>query len=162
SSGESWTSGCWICSSSPRPRARGIGSGGMDHERWMALAIEQARAGIAAGQSPFGAVIVRDQALVAAGYNEVWRRGDPTAHAEIVVIQRVAAALGTINLSGCRLYTTTEPCPMCAAAVHWARLDGCVYGASIADAAAAGFSELHLAASELWRQGGSPVRPLGG
>ncbi len=130
----------------------------MDHERWMALAVERARAGIAAGQSPFGAVIVKDDQLVGAGHNEVWKRTDPTAHAEIVTIQHAAAALKAIDLSGCVMYTTCEPCPMCAAAIHWARLDECVYGATIADAAHAGFNELHLPVHDVYRIGGSKVR----
>src|SRR5215510_6620237 len=93
------------------------------HENWMQLAVEQARAGIAAGQSPFGALIVRDGSLVASGHNEVWKRTDPSAHAEVVAIQRAAAALRTIDLAGCTMYTTCEPCPMCAAAIHWAKID---------------------------------------
>jgi tRNA(Arg) A34 adenosine deaminase TadA len=130
----------------------------MDDAHWMRHAIAQARAGIAAGQSPFGAVVVRGERLVAAGHNEVWRRCDPTAHAEIVAIQRAAAALDTIDLSGCVLYTTCEPCPMCAAAIHWSKLDAVCYGAAIADAQRAGFTELTLPADELYRRGASPVQ----
>lgn len=132
------------------------------HERWMDLAIEQARAGIAAGQSPFGAVVVRGEEVVAAGHNEVWRRTDPTAHAEVVAIGRAGPRLGTIDLAGCTLYTTCEPCPMCASAIHWARLDAVVWGATIEDAAAAGFNELHVPAREVYRQGGSRVRIVEG
>lgn len=145
----------------------------------MRRAVAVTRVGIAAGQTPFGAVVVRagraraGQAAragasvpplveVAAGHNEVWLRGDPTAHAEVVAIQRAAAALGTIDLTGCTLYTTCEPCPMCAAAIHWARLDVVVSGACIADAAAAGFHELHLAAGDLYAQGRSRVRLITG
>jgi len=134
----------------------------MDRERWMRLAIEQARAGIASGQSPFGAVVLRGEQVVGAGHNEVWKRGDPTAHAEIVAIQRAAATLKGIDLSGCVLCTTTEPCPMCAAAIHWARLDECVFGAAIADAATAGFNELRVPISGLYAEGGSRVRLVGG
>lgn len=128
------------------------------HSHWMTLAIDRAKAAIASGQTPFGAVIVRGDQLLESGHNEVWRRTDPTAHAEIVAISRAAAAAGTIDLSGCAMYTTCEPCPMCAAAVHWARIDAVYSGASIADAAAAGFNELHLSARDLYRQGRSPVR----
>lgn len=135
---------------------------GMDHDRWMRKAIDQARAGIAAGQSPFGAVVVRDGVIVAAGHNEVWMRTDVTAHAEVVAIQRACAVLRSIDLAGCTIYTTTEPCPMCASAIHWARIDLCVCGAAIADAAAAGFNELHVAASRLYREGGSKVVLLDG
>lgn len=130
----------------------------MSANNWMRLAIEQARAGIASGQSPFGAVVVRGDRLVAAGHNEVWHRCDPTAHAEVVTLQKAAAAERKIDLSGCTMYTTTEPCPMCAAAIHWSRLDAVCYGASIADAAAAGFNELTLAIDEVYRIGKSGVR----
>lgn len=130
----------------------------MTHDDWMLLAIEQARAAIRAGQSPFGAIIVRHQEVVAAGHNEVWKRTDPTAHAEVVCIQNAARAWGSIDLSGCVMYTTTEPCPMCAAAIHWARLDAVYFGATIRDAVGAGFNELRLSIDDLYRQGGSPVR----
>lgn len=133
----------------------------MDHDHWMKRAIEIARAGIRAGQSPFGAVVVRDGGEVAAAHNEVYLRNDPTAHAEVVAIQRAADVLGTIALRGCTLYTTCEPCPMCAAAAHWAKVDAIVFGAAIADASRAGFSELRLSAESLYRQAGSPVRVVG-
>lgn len=133
-----------------------------EHRRLMHQAIEQARLGLAAGQSPFGVVIARGDRIVAAGHNEVWKRGDPTAHAEIVVIQRAAAALATIDLSGCALYSTTEPCPMCAAAIHWARLEAVYYGATIADAQRGGFNELTVPIGELYARGASRVRVVGG
>ncbi len=128
----------------------------------MQRAIEQARAGIRLGQTPFGAVVVHEGRVIAAGHNEVWLRGDPTAHAEIVAIQRAAAALKSIRLDGCRMFTTCEPCPMCAAAIHWSRLDAVYFGASIADAQRAGFRELVLACDELYRRGESPVRVVPG
>jgi len=124
----------------------------------MRQAIRQAQAGIAAGQSPFGAVIVRNELLVGAGHNEVWMRGDPTAHAEVVAIQRATRDLASIDLSGCVIYTTCEPCPMCATAIHWARFDAAICGATIGDAAAAGFNELLMPAAELYRIGRSRVR----
>jgi tRNA(Arg) A34 adenosine deaminase TadA len=123
----------------------------------MQLALDQARAGIAAAQSPFGAVIVRAGAVVAAAHNTVWRTTDPTAHAEVNTIRAAAPALGTIFLHGCTMYTSCEPCPMCLAAIHWAKIDRVVYAAAIADAAAAGFSELALPAADLARRGGSPL-----
>lgn len=125
------------------------------HADFMQLAIDQARRGLAAGQSPFGAVIARGDRIIAAGHNEVWLRCDPTAHAEIVTIQRAAAALQTPDLSGCVMYTTTEPCPMCASAIHWARLDAVHFGAAIADAQKAGFNELSVAIEELYSRGAS-------
>ncbi len=134
----------------------------MSHDEWMLRAVKQARAGLADGQSPFGAVLVRGGRLVAAGHNEVVKACDPTAHAEVVAIRRGAAALGGIDLRGCVMYTTCEPCPMCAAAIHWAKLDEVYFGATIAHAAAAGFSELRLPAGELYARGRSPVRATGG
>jgi len=134
-----------------------------EDEIWMRAAIAAARRGLAAGQSPFGTVIVAGgaqpphPAIVAEGHNQVWASTDPTAHAEVTVIRMACRARGSISLAGCTLYSTCEPCPMCMAAIHWARLDRVVYGAAIADAAAAGFHELHLAAAELLTRGGSPV-----
>jgi guanine deaminase len=130
----------------------------MMDEPWMRQAIERTLAGIAAGQSPFGAVIVREGRLVAAGHNEVWLTTDPTAHAEVVAIRRAAAALRTVDLSGCEIFTTCEPCPMCASAIHWSRLDAVHFGATIADAQRAGFNELAVAIEDLYRGGGSAVR----
>lgn len=128
----------------------------------MEEAIAVARQAIADGQSPFGAVIVGEDRLLAASYNHVWAKLDPTAHAEVEVIRMAAAERHQIDLSGCVIYSTCEPCPMCMAAIHWARLDAVVYGASIADAAAAGFNELRLSALELVERGGSAVRVEGG
>jgi guanine deaminase len=129
----------------------------MDDAAFMWRAIEKAREGIAAGQSPFGAAVVQAGRVIVAAHNTVWRDTDPTAHAEIQAIRQAAAALATINLSGCVMYTTCEPCPMCLSAIHWAKFDRCVFGATIADAENAGFSELTLPAKELARQGGSPL-----
>lgn len=126
-------------------------------EAWMREAMALARTGMAAGQSPFGCVIVRAGERVAAAHNRVWASGDPTAHAEVTAIREACARLGTISLEGCALYSTCEPCPMCMAAIHWARVERVVYGAAIADAAAAGFHELQVAAAALVRMGGSPV-----
>jgi tRNA(Arg) A34 adenosine deaminase TadA len=121
----------------------------------MRLAIAKCRAGIAAGQSPFGAAVVRDGRLVVAAHNTVWRDTDPTAHAEVNATREAASVLHTIMLHGCTMYTTCEPCPMCLAAIHWAKFDRVVYGATIADAEAAGFSELRIPARELAARGGS-------
>ncbi|MCA9287604.1 MAG: nucleoside deaminase [Phycisphaerales bacterium] len=134
----------------------------MDEARWMAEAIAEARAGMAAGQSPFGAVVVRDGAVVARGHNHVLAWTDATAHAEVVCIREACRAVGGISLAGCVMYSTCEPCPMCASAIHWARLDGVVWGASIEDARRAGFNELSLAATDVYRIGGSAVRAKAG
>ena len=129
---------------------------------WMRRAIEEARVGIEAGQSPFGSVAVREGRLVAATHNTVWLDTDPTAHAEVNCLRATARALGTIDLSGCTIYSTCEPCPMCLSAIHWARADRVVFGASIADAAAAGFNELPVSASTLVGLGRSPLVVEGG
>src|SRR5438874_11390685 len=105
----------------------------------MRVAIEKTREGIDAGQSPFGSVIVRGGEVVAATHNTVWLTTDPTAHAEVNCIRSAAGKLKTIFLTGCTLYSTTEPCPMCLSAIHWARIERVVSGAPIADASAAGF-----------------------
>ncbi|MCX7014451.1 MAG: nucleoside deaminase [Candidatus Sumerlaeota bacterium] len=134
----------------------------MDDRDFMRRAIACARQGIGVGQTPFGACIVHDGALVAAEHNSVWAETDSTAHAEIRAIRGACRALQTVDLSGCAIYSTCEPCPMCFAACHWARLDRIVYGASIADARAAGFSELTISNDEMKRLGGSRIEIVGG
>jgi guanine deaminase len=110
----------------------------MSHLRHaIALAVESA--GTDGG--PFGAVIARGDEIVSVGTNRVTASGDPTAHAEIVAIRRAAEALGTHDLSGCTIYASTEPCPMCLAAAWWARVDGIVFAADRHAAAAAGFDD---------------------
>lgn len=131
-------------------------------DRYIALmqkAIEVATIGIAAGESPFGAVIATASGdEVCRAHNVVRASCDATAHAEIAVIRLACAKLGTVDLHGHILATTCEPCPMCASAIHWARLNAVVYGASIADAASAGFNELWLPAGELYARGRSGVQ----
>jgi guanine deaminase len=105
--------------------------------RAIALAVESA--GTDGG--PFGAVIARGEEEVSTGTNRVTASGDPTAHAEVVAIRRAAEALGTHDLSGCTLYTSTEPCPMCLAAAWWARIDAIVFAADRHAAARAGFDD---------------------
>lgn len=120
----------------------------------MRRAIEVARRGIDAGQTPFGAVIVRAEDCIAEAHNEVWATFDPTAHAEVQAIRAACATLDTIDLSDCEIYATTEPCPMCFAAIHWARIGRVVYGATIADAESAGFNEMKLSNEEMHRLAG--------
>ena len=134
----------------------------MSDEEWMRRAIEIARAGIAAGQTPFGACIVKDRSAVACAHNLVWDSTDPTAHAEVNAIRLACQALGTIDLAGCTIYSTCEPCPMCFSACHWAKISRVVFGASIADARAAGFSEMPIANADMRRLGGSALRITGG
>ena len=93
---------------------------------------------------PFGAVIVRDGRIVGEGANTVTASNDPTAHAEVNAIRAAARGLGTFTLAGCELYASCEPCPMCLAAIYWARIDAIYYGASAADASRAGFDDVFL------------------
>jgi len=97
---------------------------------FMDMALAEARAAEAAGEVPIGCVIVRDGAVVARGGNRTLRDRDPTAHAEMVAIRAATAALGSERLPGCDLYVTLEPCPMCAAAISFARLRRLYYGAA--------------------------------
>jgi tRNA(Arg) A34 adenosine deaminase TadA len=130
----------------------------MKDAEYMRLAIRKAQEGIAARQSPFGAVIIKDDQVIAATHNTVWRDSDPTAHAEVNSIRQAAAVLKTIFLHGCTMYSTTEPCPMCLSAIHWSKIERVVFGATIADAATAGFCELYVAAKTLAEMGKSPLR----
>src|SRR5262245_23084908 len=130
----------------------------MTDEALMRAAIAAAREGIAAGQAPFGAVIARGGAVVAAAHNTVRLTCDPTAHGEVNCIRAAAVALRDVVLDGCTLYATTEPCPMCLAAAHWAKIDRVVFGATIADADAAGFAQLSVPARSLAELGGSPLK----
>jgi len=132
------------------------------HEKYMRRAIAKARAGIAGGQTPFGACVVRDGAVISAAHNTVWRDCDITSHAEVAAIRKACRKLGTVDLSGCTVYTTCEPCPMCFSACHWARVSAVVYGADIADAQAAGFNELTIPALTMKLIGGSGVAVTGG
>ena len=113
--------------------------------QWMRRAIALASANVSSGNGgPFGAVVVRDGQLVAEGANQVTASNDPTAHGEVVAIRNACARLGTFSLAGCTLYTSAEPCPMCLAAMYWARLDRFFYGNTAEDAAEAGFDDALL------------------
>jgi guanine deaminase len=129
----------------------------MNDEAIMRLTIEKTREGIAAGQSPFGSTIAKAGKVIATTHNTVWRTCDPTAHAEVNCIRQAALTLRTIDLKGCVLFSTTEPCPMCLAASHWAKIDRVLFGSTIADAAAAGFNELIVSAKDLVTLGKSPL-----
>lgn len=128
----------------------------------MHLAIEKCCQGLAAGQSPFGCAIARDGELLSASHNTVVLTTDITAHAEVNAIRAACRHTGNILLEGAIVATTCEPCPMCMAALHWARVDTVYYGASISDAAAAGFNELQLPAAELLRLGRSKLKLIPG
>jgi tRNA(Arg) A34 adenosine deaminase TadA len=90
---------------------------------------------------PFGAVIVRGQAIIAEGWNRVTLTQDPTAHAEVTAIRNACVKLGTHELTGCDIYTSCEPCPMCLGAIYWARIDHIYYANRREDAASIGFDD---------------------
>ena len=110
----------------------------MDDAKWMRAALEEARRALAEGEMPVGCAIVRGGELLAVGRNLREQSGDPTAHAEIVAIRRAARELGDWRLTGCTLYVTLEPCPMCAGAISQSRVSRLVYGAADAKYGCAG------------------------
>lgn len=109
------------------------------------------------GEHPFAAAVVLDGELLACEHNQVASTGDPTAHAEIVALRAAAEKLGRPDLSGCTLYCSCEPCPMCFSAAHFARVSRVVYGATIGDAALAGIDQFPIFASQLKIMGRSPI-----
>jgi guanine deaminase len=113
--------------------------------RFMQMAIQLATNNVLTGVGgPFGAVIVKDGEVVARGVNLVTGTNDPTAHAEVTAIRRACTQLETYELKGCAIYSSCEPCPMCLAAILWARLDALYFACTAADAAAAGFDDSHF------------------
>jgi len=114
-------------------------------EQFMREAIELSREMMRQGKSgPFGAIIVKDNVIVGRGYNQVTANNDPTAHAEVQAIRQACQQLNTFDLSGCEIYTSCEPCPMCLGAIWWARMDKIIYAANRVDAENAGFSDAHF------------------
>jgi guanine deaminase len=112
---------------------------------FMQQAIALATANVTSGGGgPFGAVVVKDGAVIATGVNLVTALNDPTAHAEVTAIRNACRALATFQLDGCDVYTSCEPCPMCLAAIYWSRCGGIYYGNTSADAAKAGFDDSFL------------------
>ena len=102
------------------------------------LAVKNVDAGLG---GPFGAVIVKDGAVIATGTNRVTSSNDPTAHAEVMAIRAACEELRTFDLSGCEIYTSSEPCPMCLGAIYWSRLDRLYFACTRQDAAEAGFDD---------------------
>ena len=136
-----------------------------DFDRKMMLkAIELSRKNIEKGGGPFGAIIVRDGQIVARAGNSVTISNDPTAHAEINAIRKACRKLGTFDLSGCTIYTSCEPCPMCLGAIYWAHIDKIFYGNDAKAAAAAGFDDnfIYKELSLLPEYRSIPTEPLHG
>ncbi len=109
---------------------------------FMEAAILEARNGIRAGHGgPFGCVIVRDGKIIGSGHNEVLRQKDPTCHGEMMAIRDACKNSDSFDLSGCELYTTAEPCPMCFGAILWANIGKIFYGCNVSDTEGIGFRD---------------------
>jgi guanine deaminase len=109
---------------------------------YMQIAIMEAREGIRAGHGgPFGAVIVKDGEIISKGHNHVVEYNDPTCHGEIDTIRKACKKLGTFDLTGCEIYTTGYPCPMCFCAILWANIDKVYYGCNTTDTEIIGFRD---------------------
>ena len=130
-------------------------------EKFMRLAINKAKQGIKQGQTPFGACISKDGEVISCVHNIVWESLDITAHAEISAIREACKKLNTVDLSGCVIYSTCEPCPMCFSACHWAKISKIIYGAQIEDAKKLGFSELTISNKEMKQSSDSPIEIVG-
>ena len=109
--------------------------------RFMEQAIDMAASSVRAGGGPFAALVVKEGSVIATGVNQVVGANDPTAHAEIVAIREACRALNTFQLTGCEVYASCEPCPMCLGALYWARPARIFFAATRDDAAAAGFDD---------------------
>lgn len=117
----------------------------MFQSSFMQKAIELSRQNINDSKGgPFGAVVVKDGAIISSGTNRVASSNDPTAHAEIIAIREACRVLNSFQLIGCEIYTTCEPCPMCLGAIYWARPDKVYFANSRDDAARIGFDDLFI------------------
>jgi len=126
-------------------------------EEFMLMAIKEARKNIKSMDGgPFGACIVKGGEILAIARNTVLRN-DATCHAEVNAIRKASKKLGTYDLSGAVIYSTTEPCPMCFSAIHWAKIRKVFYGTTTKDAKKIGFNELLISDSKLKSMGGSSV-----
>jgi guanine deaminase len=126
----------------------------MDHASFLEYAADLALKNVQSGQGgPFGAVVVKNGAIIAEGVNSVTRLGDPTAHAEVMAIRAACATLGTYQLIGMTLYSSCEPCPMCLGAIYWARPEALYFAADKDDASAVGFDD-----SFIYQEIGHPLK----
>jgi len=133
----------------------------MTPEEYMRMAIAKCREGVERGQTPFAAVVVKDGRVVGAAHNTVWADNDPTAHGEVNAIRAACRALRTIDLGGAEIYSVGEPCPMCFAACHWAKIGKLYYGITIEDATELGFQELAISNLRMKEEGGSGMEVVG-
>jgi len=136
---------------------------GVINRKFMELAIKEARKNLKKGAlgGPFGACITRGRQLLAVERNKVLA-SDATSHAEINAIREASRRIKNFDLSGCTIYSTTEPCPMCFSAIHWARIKTIVYGTSIRDAKKIGFNELSITNTGMKKIGKSRIKIYAG
>lgn len=128
----------------------------------MEAAKREAERALSRGQAPYGCIITKDNQIVAAAHNQVGLRQDATAHAEMLAIQEAQAILGSTQLTGCTMYTTAEPCPMCAGAVLWSEVDSVVYGVSIQDIVEAGGKQIAMNLQDIVNQSPRDLQVIGG
>ena len=127
-------------------------------EEFMEKALKKTRQGMKKGNSPFGACVVKNGEVVAVAHNTVLEKHDSTNHAEINAIRLACKKLKTHDLSGCAIYSTTEPCPMCFSAIHWAGIGAIIYGTNIKDVKRLGFKELSISNEEMKKKGGAKLK----
>jgi tRNA(Arg) A34 adenosine deaminase TadA len=129
---------------------------------FMRLALREARKNLSDMRGgPFGACIVKGDKVIAISRNTVLKQ-DATCHAEINAIRKASKKLRTYDLSGCSIYSTTEPCPMCFSAIHWSKINVLVYGNTIRDAKNIGFNELSISSVRMKKLGGSKLKIISG
>jgi tRNA(Arg) A34 adenosine deaminase TadA len=129
---------------------------------FMCLALREAQKNLSDMRGgPFGACIVKGNEVIAISRNTVLKQ-DATCHAEINAIRKASRKLRTYDLSGCWIYSTTEPCPMCFSAIHWSKINVLVYGNSIADAKSIGFNELPISSVRMKKLGGAKLKIISG
>ncbi|QHI68142.1 nucleoside deaminase [Tichowtungia aerotolerans] len=133
------------------------------NEAFMREAIALSTANMETGEGgPFGAVVVKNGEIIGRGWNRVTSSNDPTAHAEVIAIRDACAKFGTFDLSGCEIYASCEPCPMCLSAIYWARLDKLYFAAGREDAARAGFDDewIYREVSKPWNNRELPAEQM--
>jgi len=129
----------------------------MSHEYYMQLAIDRGREGIKKDEQPFGACVVKNGEVISCEHSIVASAVDVTAHAEINALRVACKKLNSTDLSGCTLYSTCEPCPMCFGAFHWAKIDRIMFAMSIEDAYKYGFRELPVMCTDVEKNVGSHI-----
>lgn len=129
---------------------------------YMEAARRQAARALTQGQAPYGCVIEYEDGIIAAAHNEVTARQDAVAHAEILALQEAQQVLGSTKLTGCTIYTTAEPCPMCGGAILWTQPDRVVYGVSIQDIERAGGRQIAYNFQDLVQRSPFSLSLLGG